>query len=118
MLLTERYAMLVEINIGAVLKMPLLAAECYGNGAQKHSRRMIYPSGIAHILHAQPTRGYEAAGAESARAISRGSFLRLCKVYGHLHLSGRARGHCNGCFLLSARCGCSCCFCTARKTTP
>ncbi len=34
MLLTERYAMLVEINIGAVLKMPLLAAECYGNGAQ------------------------------------------------------------------------------------
>jgi hypothetical protein len=86
-LLGKHDTMLVVVNVGRVLHIPLLACMSGGDEAQSLARRSARVTLVALVLRAKQTLGVSALRKELCRSDSLGVLLGLGEIYGDIKLA-------------------------------
>ena len=80
----EHDAVLVVIDIGAVLQVPALAAQAQGHDAVVLARGEVHPARVADVLRAQHALGIAGRGLQALQSDGLGVLFRLGQVDGDL----------------------------------
>ena len=80
-------AMLIVVDIGAVLQAPVLAAHFNGNNPVICPGRVVHTASVALVLHTQLALGIGCLGCILGSGNGLGVLFRLTEVYGNIQLA-------------------------------
>ena len=87
MLVIEHDAVLVVVNVGAVLQIPRAVVDGQRDDAVIFARRVVHAAGVALVLHAQLALGVSTLGCKLCGGNGLGIFFRLGQVDGDIQIA-------------------------------